>query len=209
MTKKEKDVTIKAPNFKVGVFKIRGIVPLVMNKFGQKEREKMRATQEAGSQAKKGKRREPKDFDACYEGAFHRSQEGWIGMPASAFRAAMISACRLVDFQMTRAKLAIFIEHDGIDADEGTPLVKIIGEPRVLEAHVRIAMGKPDIRVRPIFEEWSAEIRVRFDNDLFSDEDVANLLMRAGLQVGIGEGRPDSKQSAGQGWGMFELEKKK
>jgi len=29
-----------------------------------------------------------------------------------------------------------------------------------------------------------------------------------GLQVGIGEGRPDSKNSAGMGWGMFTIEDK-
>jgi hypothetical protein len=26
-----------------------------------------------------------------------------------------------------------------------------------------------------------------------------------GMQVGIGEGQPDSKNSAGMGWGLFEL----
>jgi len=31
------------------------------------------------------------------------------------------------------------------------------------------------------------------------------LLARVGMQVGIGEGRPDSKNSAGMGWGLFEV----
>jgi len=35
---------------------------------------------------------------------------------------------------------------------------------------------------------------------------VTNLLSRVGMQVGIGEGRPFSKNSAGMGWGTFELE---
>jgi hypothetical protein len=29
--------------------------------------------------------------------------------------------------------------------------------------------------------------------------------MRVGIQVGICEGRPDSKNSAGMGWGTFKL----
>ena len=37
-------------------------------------------------------------------------------------------------------------------------------------------------------------------------QDVTNLLMRVGQQVGIGEGRPDSKNSAGMGWGTFNVE---
>jgi hypothetical protein len=40
---------------------------------------------------------------------------------------------------------------------------------------------------------------------MLSDTDVVNLISRVGLQVGIGEGRPDSKQSAGLGYGLFEI----
>ena len=36
--------------------------------------------------------------------------------------------------------------------------------------------------------------------------DVTNLMQRVGMQVGIGEGRPDSRDSAGLGWGTFRLE---
>jgi hypothetical protein len=33
-----------------------------------------------------------------------------------------------------------------------------------------------------------------------------NLMLRAGQQVGIGEGRPDSPNSNGLGWGRFALD---
>jgi len=52
---------------------------------------------------------------------------------------------------------------------------------------------------------WRADVRVTFDADMFEPIDVANLLMRAGLQVGVGEGRNDSKKSCGMGWGSFRL----
>jgi hypothetical protein len=55
-----------------------------------------------------------------------------------------------------------------------------------------------------MFESWQAKVRVRFDADLFTPADVANLMLRAGLQVGIGEGRADSPNSCGMGWGHFE-----
>jgi hypothetical protein len=32
---------------------------------------------------------------------------------------------------------------------------------------------------------------------------------RVGAQVGIGEGRPDSKNSTGMGWGTFEIKEVK
>jgi hypothetical protein len=118
----------------------------------------------------------------------------------------MIGACRLVDFKMTLARIGFFIEADGIDADEGTPLVKIISKdgPRKLEMLVRNETGVADIRIRPQWTEWSANLRVRFDAGLFSLEDITNLTMRAGMQCGICEGRPSS-ESGGTGWGLFTI----
>lgn len=200
-------VQIKPPSFQTGIFHIRGIAPLVIHKFSQKAIQIIRDKQVEGSQSRKGKKRESKDFNALYEGAKHISREGWCGIPASAFRSAMISACRLVGFKMTLAKLSVFVEADGYDREEGTPLIRIVnGEPKPLEMAVRLATGVPDISIRPIWEEWGAVVRIRFDMDQFSLPDVTNLLMRVGMQVGICEGRPDSKSSAGMGWGMFEIE---
>ena len=66
--------------------------------------------------------------------------------------------------------------------------------------------GVADIRIRPRWDEWSANLRVRFDREQMSDEDIINLLVRAGLQCGICEGRPDSSNSFGLGWGLFEID---
>jgi hypothetical protein len=209
-TKKDRSseaITIAPPKFEVAAFAIVGVAPYVQNKFSAKAREKMRRAQEAGSTAKKGSKREPKDFGAAFEGAMHRSADGWCGIPAPAFRNACVSACRMCGFKMTHAKLSLFIEPDGFDCDDGTPLVRITkGEPEYSEMAVRNESGVCDLRPRPMWREgWEAVVRVRFDGDQFSLMDVANLLLRAGMQVGIGEGRPDSRKSCGLGWGLFRL----
>lgn len=200
-------VTIAAPNFKTAAFTIRGTAPYVQAKFSAKAKNAIREKMLSGTRSNKGQARPPRDFEADYKGAMHVSTKGWVGIPAGSFRQACISACRLVGYKMTLAKLALFIEQDGLDADEGTPLVKIEGKPRMHEQHVRNATGVVDLRVRPMWEEWSARLVVRWDGDLFSSKDVLNLLTRVGQQVGIGEGRPDSRQSVGQGWGLFKVDK--
>ncbi len=200
-----KKLEINAPKFEIVEMEIRGTSPLVMHKFGSKVKEQMIKTQEAGSQAQGKKKREPKDFDAVYRDAFHTSKDGWHGIPCGAFRNAAISACRTVGYKMTHAKLAFFIMADGFESDDGTPLVRIYGTPKKHTAYARNDNGSVDIRIRPMWETWTAKLRVRFDADMFSAQDVANLVMRVGMQVGLLEGRPDSKNSAGQGWGTFEL----
>jgi len=80
------------------------------------------------------------------------------------------------------------------------------GEPHKVTHHVRNATGVADIRARPMWDPgWQAQVQVQFDEDQFKIQDVYNLFSRVGLQVGIGEGRNDSKNSAGMGWGSFRL----
>jgi hypothetical protein len=198
-------VRITAPKLRTALINIVGIAPYVQHAFSAKQREHMEATQRAGQQGRSKRTRAPKDFELIYENAKHVSEEGWCGIPAPAFRNACIDACRLCGFKMTHAKCSIFIEADGFDRNDSTPLVSIIGEPHIHRAPVRNETGVADIRWRPMWREWSAVVRLTFDEDQFSANDVFNLMMRAGLQVGIGEGRPFSPNSNGIGWGRFEI----
>lgn len=203
---KVETLVIEAPNLGTATIRIRGNAPYVQNKFSAKAREAMVAKQTAGSTAKKGKKRDPKNFEQSYKDRMHVTKDGWYGIPAPAIRAALISACRLVNFKMTMAKMSIFIKADGYDADDNTPLIRITkGTPRVLESFVKLATGTTDIAWRPCFDNWEATIQVTFDADQFTATDVVNLMHRAGLQVGIGCGRPDSSASTGCGWGTFDV----
>lgn len=201
------NIVVAAPNLQTVSFHIRGTSPYCQQRFGEKQKNQMKSKQEAGSVAKKGTKREPKNFKELYEQAKHVSTENWCGIPAPAFRSAMISVCRIIGFQMTRAKLAIFVQADGYDKIDHMPLVKITkGEPVYHEQIMTNETGVADIRARPLWNPgWEAVVRVSFDADVFSVQDIANLMARVGLQVGVGEGRHDSKHCGGIGWGVFEI----
>ena len=194
-------VLIPALNMAIREFKLIGVTPYVSNNFSEEARIEMENTQRLGSQSQKGKKRSPKDFEKLYRGSMHVSTEGWYGHPASTFRQAMVDACRTVGFKMTLA----FIIEDGLDLVDGRPLVRIYGEPKEFRAFVRLANGSADIASRGKWDEWYINLRVEFDQDMFSSTDIAHLLMRVGKQVGIGAGRPFSKSGCGQGWGTFRL----
>ena len=203
---KREVVTITAPKMRTIPIRIVGTAPYLQCRFPQKAMLQMMGKQAAGDQNGKRAKRTARDFDADYQGSMHRISDKVYGIPAAAFRAACISACRLVGFKMTIAKLSVFIESDGYDMLDKTPLVIINGTP---EKHTMIGRndnGGADIRVRAIYPEWSATVRVTFDEDQFKLVDVVNLFTRVGAQIGIGEGRPDSKNSAGMGMGTFRIE---
>ncbi len=202
-----RQVVIAAPNFQTVQFGISGTAPLVMHKFSEKAKNDMMAAMGKKSGQQKGNKKEPKDWDEALQSAIHYSTDGWIGIPAGAFRAAAISACRIVGFKMTMAKLGIFIRPDGFDRNEGSPLVKLNGEFHSVDHTVSLpSSGSATVVRRPMWDTWTASPIVDYDGDMFTSGDLYNLFMRVGLQVGLLEGRPDSSNSAGMGWGTFKVD---
>lgn len=198
----EQVMAIKPPNFQWCSFKLIGTKPLVQHRFSKKG--EIIKDMEEGDRRKKNRKREPRDFEKDFRESMHIFDDESYGHPAEAFRKAMISACRTVGFVMTLAKLGIYVEDDGLDKYEKIPLVKLHGKPTMDLRPVRIGQTI-NIAARAMWPEWSIDLTVRFDADMFSAKDIANLLMRVGMQVGIGEGRPDSKSSTGMGWGLFRI----
>ncbi len=204
-----------------GAYSINGSpIPFVQLRFSQKAADKMREKQEAGEAGKKGKKRTPRDFEDDFKHAYYRmapvekkpqkkgtkaKAEYDYGIPASSFRNAFISACRVCGFAMTKAKLSVFIMADGEDLLDGTPLVRLEGKPEMLISPVRNANGVMDLRARARFSPWALTLTINFDAEQFTASDVYHLAFRAGKQVGVGEGRFDSKESNGVGWGCFDV----
>jgi hypothetical protein len=207
MEEQKMNSVIAAPNMKVATFKIIGTAPLVVHRFSAKTKNQMKLKMETGKAASSKKDRDAKDTDILYEDSKYVSDEGWEGFNATAIRKAMISACRLVNFKMTLAKLSIFVIEDGRDKLEPQiPLIRIHGDSIKQEDMARVETGQPYVCVRAAYHKWKANIKIRWDADQFTVDDISNLLTRVGLQVGICEGRPDSKDSAGMGWGLFEVQ---
>lgn len=199
-------VVIKPQSRQTIVFKIRGNSPLVIHRFGKKANTQLEDSMTKSSQKKKGGNRPEKDYPAEYEAAKHVSFEGWLGVSALSVKHAIIDACAVAGFKMTIGKRALFVEQDGFDCEDASPLIRITkGEPRMHKCHVRVKTGGADIRARPMWEPgWEAMIRVTYDKNMFEVADVASLVNQAGLN-GIHEGRPSSKMSVGCGWGTFEI----
>ncbi|GIW83239.1 MAG: hypothetical protein KatS3mg105_5046 [Gemmatales bacterium] len=210
------EYVISPPRIEVVEVGIRGISPYVQNRFSNKAKQMMRDKQASGSRSVKGQKREAKDFKQCYVDAqyFGRcvdddaESKPWNGIPAACFRNAMIRACSLCGFKMTLGKLSIFIIPDGFDIGaERTPLVRFLkGEPEYVEFAVRNASGVADLRPMALWSPgWEAKLKIQYDGDIFSATDILNLLARAGMQVGIGEGRPSAPKNMGMGHGLFEI----
>ena len=203
-TKKvQQRIEIRPPAFETIRLHIDGTAPLITHKFSEKMRRQIEEKQTAKDAT--SKKREPKDYRQEFENARYRAREGgWDGIPCGALRNSMIAACRTVEgLAMTKAKGAFFILPQGHDITDGTPLVRIIGDVKHDTRPVRLESGVADLRNRPRYDNWSAVFDVQYDADMVSASDVANLLARAGAQVGICEMRPQAPNSFGGDFGLF------
>lgn len=194
-------VVIPQPNVGRIIIPIRGTAPLISHRFSEKARKMMLDKQTGKAQAK----REKKDPHADYLGSLYVAEDGWCGMPCTSFKCAAVAACRMVEgITMVSAKTMFFVESQG-RTKAGEELVRIIGEHRLREDMVRLESGVADIRHRAEFLTWSAELTVRFNANILTQDQIVNLFALAGAWVGIGEWRPSSPNTASGTFGLFEI----
>lgn len=187
----EEAIRIPKINVQTAKLQLLGDSPLIMNRFSDESKTKMR-----DAQGKKAVGARPaKDPQKCYEGSIYHHPDGGYAMPAIAFKKAAISACRHTQgIPMTLARGMFHVSGEW---------VKIEGIPMMREDVVKNATGVADLRYRAEFKTWSCELMIRYNADSVSLEQIVNLFSLAGFHVGIGDGRPEK---SGMNYGLFHIE---
>lgn len=184
-------IRIPEPDLRLMSVDLVGLSPLLCQRFSEKAG---RQIAEGQSGAPKSKKRTPRDPHQEYLDSMHEHPSGGYAFPASAFRKAAISACRMLDgLPMTVARTLFICPQE---------LVKIEGSKPVMDTrHVRLSSGSVDLRYRGIFHEWKTKLEIRYNAGATSVEQIANLLVLAGECIGVGELRPEK----GGNYGRFSI----
>lgn len=177
------------------VIPIVGISPLIVHRFSEKAIKMIQDKQSGKAKNKKHDIRKPEED---YEGAKHISALGWNGFPAAGFKAAMIRGAKMIGLVMKDTQTAFFIKADC----EETQLVRIYGESRLRTDMVRVGMGAADVRYRPEYPDWTAELTIEFNSGVLSLDQIHQLVKAAGYGCGIGEMRPEKGKF---NYGRFKL----
>lgn len=167
--------------------------PLIQHRWSEKAKKAMRDKQQGAAKAKK----EPKDPHAEFEAAKYLMPDGTPGIPAVAFKAAIVDAARLVgDAKMTHIRPSVYVQGHGPDM-----LIPIAASEAVMrEDMVRISMGTSDLRYRPMYEEWSATLTIHLLEHVITIDQLYGLIDGAGYN-GVGEWRPEKNGV----YGTFDL----
>jgi hypothetical protein len=173
-------------NISIAEITLVGDSALICHAWSVKAREMMLAKQM--KTAKQGKA--AKDPVQDYNDSLYPHPDGGYGFPAIAFKSAAVDACSHVSgVTKVEARGAFHIIDD--------ELIKIDGVPSMREDMVRVGMGVADIRYRGEFKSWKCKIRIRYNNNVLSLEQIVNLFNTAGFAIGVGEWRPSRDGSKG------------
>lgn len=178
--------------------KIRNTSPLIQHAWDEKAKALMLEKMQ-GRKTKDRPIRVPKDDMAA---ATYRLRDGGYCIPGMAFKAAIITAAHKdlgVDKVLVRK--ALFLRCP--EKVNGAPMIPIQCDPPIMrEDCVRVGMGSTDLRYRPQFESWTAEVTLEIDAELLQISDLITLVNRAGFGVGVGEWRPEKDGE----FGRFEVD---
>jgi hypothetical protein len=173
---------------------IIGTMPLIVHNFSEKSKRQMLEAQQGKKSPKVAR-----DPAAEYEAAFYRTKDG-CGFPVTAFKAATVGAARFYgkDVKMTELRQFIFLR-GLISERDPQALIEIKGEPRMREDVVRLGgvNRSADLRYRPEFQEWSADLEVTYVTSSLSRDSVLSLIDAGGMGIGVGEWRPEKRGEFG------------
>jgi len=191
-TKEKMGDSIVLPRLNIQGMRITlvGDSPLICHAWSEKAKKQILDKQ----QKKARQARAAKDPRRDFEESLYRHPEGGYGFPAVAFKAAAVDACSHVEgITKVQARGAFHIVGE---------LARLDGEPRMRADMVRVGLGTADIRIRAEFPAWSTTLDIRYNGNVLSMEQIANLFNTAGFAVGVGEWRPQKDGS----YGMFHAE---
>lgn len=195
---------IKTPSFLVTV---EGDTPLIVHKFSEKQKRQMADKQQGKATMKKEAKDPEAEYQSCFyhippapTGARFRKGEASVarfGFPATGIKKAMVRACSLVEaVPMTVMRMAVFVEAAAKNCDGLVPIIH--KEVKRVEDTVRLGGKVADLRYRPYFYDWSMNLKITYNANVITEEQVVNLLNLAGFSVGIGDWRPEKDGNNGR-----------
>jgi hypothetical protein len=126
----------------------------------------------------------------------HYTADGNVGFPSSGFLNGMLDVAPRINGAKNFP--------NKIDIKQGIrfldSIVPINFEKQEILEGIGVSSGQtgaPRLIVRPVFYNWSADLRIQYNTDIFSADQVVNLINWAGFNCGIGGWRPSCSGTFG------------
>jgi hypothetical protein len=140
----------------------------------------------------------PRDYAAEFQEARYM-RNGKDVFPSANIKRTVVEGCSFVDGVFkTTARGAFFMLGEFIEI-EGDP-------PEMHKSIVKIGSGMnrvAQVRIRALYRNWRLPVKVHYDANIISADQLVFLFVQAGFSVGLGEWRPQHNGSGS--FGMFDV----
>jgi hypothetical protein len=176
------------------VVRVKGDTSLLMNRWTERAIKSIEGKQTR--QAKGG--RDARDPQKEFQESIYRTVDGEPGFPATAFKRAMVDACRTIQgLAMTEVRVIVHV------LGEILPIVEP-SQPKFRRDMTRLKNGTWTPVYRAEVDQWAFDLPIRFNAEMLSQQQVANLVQHAGLG-GVGPYRPGAPEGKSGNHGMFRV----
>ena len=181
-------------------FKIVGTAPLLMHngRLASKDDPFAQAISEVSAKRAKVSADYEEMARLEFLGGLYTTEDGVVCIPGYVFEAAIIGKGGAARKERSgkEAAASLYVTDDVPLSYNGPALPQDLWgykvgdkQPFVYKSLVRV-QGSRITRTRPIFRQWSANIRLEFDDEQLDEAQVRRWLDVAGAQVGLGDWRP-------------------
>lgn len=181
---------------------IVGLMPLIPHKWSEKAKRMMPGHPEKDNvKEDKGTHNPVEEAEAC----LYRLPDRRIGMPAVAFKAAIVGACRLFEKpDMVTCKILVFVEGEG---PEQLVPIQFEGDPVLREDLPKTGgiSSAPYLNYRYMLVGWKARLIIHFIPTSISASSIVSLVDAAGFG-GVGDWRPSAPKSFTGTYGTWRVD---
>jgi len=194
MATTNEEIGLQGIGMKLLQVRIEGTAPLLQNKPTQQTLESLLDRLEGKA---RGGSAEPISREEEWTSRLHKLDDGRYSHPAIAFKLAMVEYAKSKTMKgITGAKI-----QRGLRVIGDTPNQVLL---QCSEPHIDIRFGNLGGRsgsghpiIRPMYDNWAAVLRIRYDSQSLTADQIVNLLNRAGENIGIGAFSPQKSGDFG------------
>lgn len=174
-----------------------GKTPLLMDRMTEGAvmsiLDKQTGKKQAGAKTLRDLEKEAKD-------AIHVTSGGKIGFPANGFLKGMMEVTRMIGGTKFSKKNIQGLKI--LNAEEGLVPIKY----SKMDKYRHVILGSPPaIKESPRFHDWSCLLRITYDRQNISPQDIVRALNFAGSCIGVGADRPHGREGGSGGFGTYEV----
>jgi hypothetical protein len=196
----QKTVRMKTVHLEEVIVPIVGMTGLLVDAF-QDDAEQAITDKSEGIRGKQKKAIKPEEEFVKAKHFARLGKEIFEAFPAYGFKRAALRGAKSAGLVMKDTAGTFHVLGD----DDTQNYVRINGESQPLKDMPKNRMGQRVIKYKAFYPEWRADLRIMFDSNAMSLDDLYTILHLGGFICGVGNKRPGSEHSGR--FGTFDVKR--